>query len=195
MIPVKCSFRVKELLALDISALRFPGEQAVVAEQMSQANDTGILFEARHVRKDGSVIAVEVSSRGATMKGERILLSIIRDIIELKQAEDMIHMENLGYKILTAQSGRKAIELFREHVKDIKLVILDMIMPEMNGRETLVKLMEIDSKVRVLLSSGYSINGEAAGILNIGCKGSIQKPFRVEKLSRKIRDVIDCGDL
>jgi len=103
-------------------------------------------------------------------------------------------LKELGYKILTAQSGLKAIELYRERHGEIKLVILDMIMPEMNGRETLLNLMEIDNKVRVLLSSGYSINGEAAEILDMGCKGFIQKPFRIEEFSRKIRDVLDSGD-
>ena len=83
-------YTLDELLSLNISALRFPEEQAIVASQMSQANDTGILFEARHMRKDGSVITVEVSSRGATMNGERILLSIIRDITERKRAEEAL---------------------------------------------------------------------------------------------------------
>jgi CheY-like chemotaxis protein len=101
-------------------------------------------------------------------------------------------LENLGYKILTAQSGEKAIELYMKHSKDIKLVILDMIMPGMNGKETLIKLMEIDKRVRILLSSGYSINGESSEILDMGCKGFIQKPFRGEELSRKIRTVLAC---
>ena len=100
-------------------------------------------------------------------------------------------LEALGYKVLTAQSGKKAIELYRKHSKDIKLIILDMIMPEMNGKETVVKLMEMDKNVRVLLASGYSIDGEAKTILELGCKGFIQKPFRAEELSRKIRDVLD----
>ena len=64
-------------------------------------------------------------------------------------------------------------------------------MPEMNGKETLIKLMEIDKNVSVLLSSGYSINGEAQTILDLGCKGFIQKPFRPEELSQKIREVLD----
>jgi len=100
----------------------------------------------------------------------------------------------LGYKILTAQSGKKAIELYRERHEEIQLVILDMIMPEMNGKETLVNLMEIDKNVRVLLSSGYNINGEAGEILDMGCKGFIQKPFRLDELSRKIRNMLDSGD-
>ena len=71
------------------------------------------------------------------------------------------------------------------------MIILDMIMPEMNGRETLEKLIEIDSNVSVLLSSGYSMNGEAKSILELGCRGFIQKPFRIRELSQKIRDVLD----
>ena len=89
-------------------------------------------------------------------------------------------LEKLGYKIMTAQSGQETIEIFKGHQGKIQLVILDMIMPEMNGRETLTKLIEIDKNVCVLLSSGYSINGEAKTILDLGCKGFIQKPFRVE---------------
>jgi two-component system, cell cycle sensor histidine kinase and response regulator CckA len=126
------------------------------------------------------------------LTGKETILVVDDEQVNVELMRELL--EKLGYKILTAQSGKKAIELYREHFKDIKLVILDMIMPKMNGRETLGKLMEIDNKVRVLLSSGYSLNGEAAMILNLGCKGFIQKPFRVEELARKIRDVIDYGD-
>ena len=94
------------------------------------------------------------------LTGEETILVVDDEQVNVELMKELL--EKLGYKILTAQSGKKAIELYRKHFKDIKLVILDMIMPEMNGRETLVKLMEIDNKVRVLLSSGYSINGEAA---------------------------------
>jgi two-component system cell cycle sensor histidine kinase/response regulator CckA len=66
-------------------------------------------------------------------------------------------------------------------------------MPGMNGKETLEKLMKIDPNVCVLLSSGYSMNGEAKGILDLGCKGFLQKPFQVDELSRKIRTVLDSA--
>ena len=67
-------------------------------------------------------------------------------------------------------------------------------MPDMNGKETLIKLREIDNNVRVLLSSGYNIDGEATEVMDMGCKGFIQKPFLPEEISRKIRDVLDRGD-
>jgi len=126
------------------------------------------------------------------LTGDETILVVDDEQVNVELMKKLL--EKLGYKALTAQSGKKAIELYREHCKDIKLVILDMIMPKMNGRETLGKLMEIDNKVRVLLSSGYSINGEAARLLSIGCKGFIQKPFRIEELSQKIRNVMDCRD-
>jgi len=126
------------------------------------------------------------------LTGDETILVVDDEQVNVELMKKLL--EKLGYKVLTAQTGKKAIELYREHCNDIKLVILDMIMPKMNGRETLGKLMEIDKKVRVLLSSGYGINGEAARLLSIGCKGFIQKPFRIEELSQKIRDVMDCRD-
>ena len=66
-----------------------------------------------------------------------------------------------------------------------------MIMPEMSGSKTYDKLKEIDSGVKVLLSSGYSLNGQARDILSHGCNGFIQKPLNIQNLSRKIREVLE----
>lgn len=123
------------------------------------------------------------------LTGDETILVVDDEKVNVELMKELL--EKLGYKILTTQSGKKALTLYRKHSKDIKLVILDMIMPEMNGKETFIKLMEIDKDVCVLLSSGYSINGEAKTILDLGCKGFIQKPFRPEELSKKIRDVLN----
>ena len=66
-----------------------------------------------------------------------------------------------------------------------------MIMPGMSGGEVFDRLKEINGNVRVLLSSGYSIDGEASKILGRGCNGFIQKPFRINLLAQKIREVLD----
>ena len=71
------------------------------------------------------------------------------------------------------------------------LVILDMIMPDMGGSEAYDRLKEINPDVKVLLSSGYSIDGQATEIMDRGCDGFIQKPFNMKQLSRKIRGVLD----
>jgi PAS domain S-box-containing protein len=102
-------------------------------------------------------------------------------------------LERLGYRVVTARSGKEAIELYRANKNKINIVILDVIMPDMGGGETYDRLKKINPDIKVLLSSGYSINGQASEIMNRGCNGFIQKPFNVQQLSRKIRDILSKG--
>ena len=87
----------EELLSLTVKELRTPETSELTAEQMAEADAKGILFETVHCRKDGGTFPVEVSSQGATIGGTRILMSVIRDITERKQAEKLIqrHVEEL----------------------------------------------------------------------------------------------------
>ncbi len=71
------------------------------------------------------------------------------------------------------------------------MVLLDMVMPEMGGGETYDRLKKINPDMKALLSSGYSIDGEAKEILNRGCDGFIQKPFSMKELSQGIREILD----
>ena len=132
-----------------------------------------------------------------------------RETVLLVDDEDMIIevgeqlLEELGYKVLSARSGSEAIEIVSKahrakgeekegqerYAPD--LVILDMIMPDMGGGDTFDRLKEIDPDIKVLLSSGYSINGQATEILDRGCDGFIQKPFNINQLSRKAREILD----
>ena len=99
-------------------------------------------------------------------------------------------LNELGYKVLIARSGLEAIEIYRQKNQDIDLVIMDMIMPGMGGGEAYDRLKDINSDIKVLLSSGYSINGQATKILRRGCDGFIQKPFNMKQLSEKIHHII-----
>jgi len=74
------------------------------------------------------------------------------------------------------------------------MVILDMIMPGQSGGETFDSLRALNPSVLVLLSSGYSVEGQAQQILDRGCNGFLQKPFRLEQLSRKIREILNGND-
>ncbi len=107
----------------------------------------------------------------------------------LDVGEKMLKM--LGYKVLIAGGGKEAIEIFKSKWDHIDLVILDLIMPHQSGEETFDLLLEIDPKVKVLLSSGYSLNGQAVKIMKKGCKGFIQKPFSIKELSLKLREILD----
>ena len=122
------------------------------------------------------------------LKGSETLLLIDDEDIIIDIGGQIL--ERLGYRVLMARSGKEAIEIYRANKNKINMVILDMIMPDMGGGETYDMLKKINPEIKVLLSSGYSINGQASEIMNRGCNGFIPKPFNVEQLSRKIREIL-----
>jgi DNA-binding NtrC family response regulator len=100
-------------------------------------------------------------------------------------------LEKLGFSVLTAHNGREALDVYMDNQEKIDLVILDMIMPDMGAADTYDKLQAIDPAVKVLLSSGYGADQQTGELLNRGCKGFIQKPFNMQILTDKIRDILD----
>ncbi len=100
-------------------------------------------------------------------------------------------LESFGYRVYLANNGIKACKIYEENKDEIELVLLDIIMPEMGGRETYSQLKKIDSDVRVVLVSGYSINEQVREILNEGAMDFIQKPFDAKKFSSIVRQVLD----
>jgi CheY-like chemotaxis protein len=123
------------------------------------------------------------------MKGSERVLLVDDEQMVLDVGGPML--ENLGYEDTVVRGGQAAIDYYQERRDQIDIVILDMIMPDINGGETYDRLKRIDPKIKVLLSSGYSINGQAQDILNRGCNGFIQKPFNLKDLSQKVRDILD----
>ncbi|HTL51347.1 MAG TPA: ATP-binding protein, partial [Planctomycetota bacterium] len=91
-----------------------------------------------------------------------------------------------GYLVLDFASGAEAVEYYRRFARDVDLVILDMVMPKMGGRETFAALKAINSNVKVLLASGYSLDGEAQSILNEGVLAFVQKPFSQSDLLQAV---------
>ena len=99
-------------------------------------------------------------------------------------------LNKMGYQVLSAGNGLEGAKIYEENIHGIDLVILDMIMPTANGKETYDKLKEIDPEVKVILSSGYSLNDQAAEILDCGCNDFIQKPFNMASLSQKVGNIL-----
>jgi len=99
-------------------------------------------------------------------------------------------LERLGYRVIVAQTGDEALALYEKRRAEIDLVILDMIMPGMGGGTVFDRIRAIDPQAAVLLSSGYSLNGQALEIMKRGCRGFIQKPFSIEQLKQKISEIL-----
>jgi CheY-like chemotaxis protein len=122
------------------------------------------------------------------LRGSGVILLVDDEEMILKIGKDLI--EKVGYQVITASNGKKALEIYQRDQKKIDMVILEMIMPEMSGGETYSLLKEINPSIKTLLSSGYSINGKAQAILNDGYSGFIQKPFNLTDLSHKIGKIM-----
>jgi two-component system cell cycle sensor histidine kinase/response regulator CckA len=123
------------------------------------------------------------------LKGEEVILVVDDEETILSICNDLL--TSLGYTVLLAKSGEEAMETYREKKGEIDLVILDMIMPGTGGDETFDALLGMDPGVRVILSSGYSLDGQALAIMKKGCRAFLQKPFAIEELSQKIREALN----
>jgi len=110
---------------------------------------------------------------------EKMILDVGRELLE-----------ELGYTVLPAGSGQEAIDIFQKDRDKIDMIIMDMIMPEMSGSETFDRLKKISPDVKILLSSGYSVDGQATDILRRGCDGFIQKPFNMNQLAERIQKIM-----
>ena len=124
-------------------------------------------------------------------KGNETILLVDDEDITVEVGEEIL--VELGYKVITARNGLEALAAYKDHADKIDMVILDMIMPDMGGGKTYDELKKIHPDIKVLLSSGYSISGEASEILARGCNDFIQKPFNMKQLSEKMRGILDVA--
>jgi CheY-like chemotaxis protein len=116
--------------------------------------------------------------------GGGLVLLVDDETIIIDIGQQMI--ERLGYKVLTAGNGEEALRIYAEHGEKIDVVILDLIMPGMSGDETFDRLINAYPEIRIILSSGYSINGKISGMLARGAVGFIQKPFSMTELAQSL---------
>ncbi len=111
---------------------------------------------------------------------------LLVDDEELVRTSGRRLLEKLGYKVLLAENGQVALSTYEAHQQEIVLVILDLIMPVMNGVETCEGLKARDSQVRVLLSSGYSRQKITDQLFSLGASGFLQKPYTLKRLSEEV---------
>ena len=131
--------------------------------------------------------AVRTADQFAKGTGTVLLVDDEETVLEVSKGL----LEAMGYQVLMAKDGKEAIEVYEKSRDDIDVVLLDMVMPKVGGGEAYDRMRQINPHVKVLLSSGFSIDGEASAILDRGCNGFIQKPFTVKELSEKIKKILE----
>jgi nitrogen-specific signal transduction histidine kinase/ActR/RegA family two-component response regulator len=121
-------------------------------------------------------------------KGTETILLIDDENMVINVCRSML--KELGYEVLVARGGKSAIEIYAGNKEKISLVILDIIMPDMDGEKVYDRIKEVNPEVKVLLSSGYSMDNKVSAIMAKGCDGFIQKPYKIKELASAVRKIV-----
>ncbi|HKI50005.1 MAG TPA: PAS domain S-box protein, partial [Desulfobacteria bacterium] len=158
---------------------------------VSSEKGKGTKFTIHLPASESKVVDSKPGSIEGLRAGKKTLLLVDDEQIILETAEALL--KKLGYEVFTASGGREAVRLYEERKDRIDAVILDMTMPSMSGGDTFDRLKEIDPGVKVILASGYSLDGHAEEIMDRGCDAFIQKPFKIKELSGKLEEILTHG--
>jgi CheY-like chemotaxis protein len=141
---------------------------------------------------ESAAFPAEPALQGILIDGQETLLLVDDDVPVLRTTKE--HLKELGYTLHTAKNGPEALGIYQDRWKEIDLVILDPVMPGMDGATVFDALKEINPKVKCLLSTGHSLDGLAGDAMKRGFAGYIQKPFDLFEISQRIRDVLETDD-
>jgi PAS domain S-box-containing protein len=130
----------------------------------------------------------DAKEQGSMTKGKGTILLVDDEQMILDVGQAML--KRLGYQVITAKGGEEAVARIQSSAELFDLVILDMIMPSIDGGKVFDHIQKVRPELVVLLSSGYTSDGQAAALMERGCKGFIQKPFTINELSRQIEQVL-----
>jgi PAS domain S-box-containing protein len=145
------------------------------------------IYLPRHVGHEAAAPRTQAPIETAPGGHETVLLA---DDEQVLRSLGRAILERYGYRVLVAEDGLQAVEMYKQHAGQIDLVILDQTMPRLSGRDAALRLRDIDPMLRVVLASGYSedhaAESESAGVL-----GFISKPYRPEELAAAVRAALD----
>ena len=171
-------------LASAYGIIKNHGGVITVQSELGQGTSFHIYLPA-----SGKDVSVFEKDPHQLIQGSEAIMVVDDEPLILEIAVEML--ETLGYRVVPAGGGQAALDLFQNLHGELDLVILDMIMPGMSGEQTYERLKAIDPSVKVMLSSGYSMSGQAERIIRKGCRDFLQKPFNLGELSRKVRAALD----
>ena len=100
-------------------------------------------------------------------------------------------LRGAGYTILTAADGAEGINVLREHLADVRLVILDVVMPRIGGRATYEQMIEFTPEMRFIFISGYTMTAQDTDFVQHGGRHFLAKPFNSGQLLREVRAALD----
>ena len=129
------------------------------------------------------------NSNFGTSKGHETILLVDDEPSLLETGQELLSF--LGYNVLTASSGENALVTIKREGGRIGIVIMDLMMPGMGGEKCLVEILKIFPSMKVMIASGNTTSVKTEDILNAGAMAFIQKPYYIEDMSKKIREILD----
>jgi sensor domain CHASE-containing protein/nitrogen-specific signal transduction histidine kinase/CheY-like chemotaxis protein len=159
----------------------------------------GGYIDVESVKEQGTTFSVYLPASGKRVQkvvktaeevigGTETVLLVDDEAVILEVGRDLLVA--MGYRVLVARDGKEGVAVYKKNRDEIDIVILDIVMPHMGGGKAYDLLREINPDIKVLLASGFPIDGEATEILKRGCDGFIQKPFTIKELSQAIREIL-----
>ncbi len=149
----------------------------------------GTSFEIFFPKINEKIVSGRNKSSGVAMKGEETILVVEDEDSILSFLKSLL--KRLGYKVFTARTPKEAIKIYKEQSALIHLVLSDVVMPEMTGKELLLELKKIQPDLQVLFMSGYSFNVITHQEVLDEDVNFLQKPFSNKILAKKIREILD----
>ena len=156
--------------------------------EVSSSPQTGTVFSLYFPITDQPVTVPKSSFSISEKKGSATILLVDDDELVLDMGQEML--SGLGYEVMTSRDGIQAVDFYRKNWGNIDLVVLDMIMPGMGGKDVYRLLLEINPLVSVILSSGFSLTGEVQQLLDERVKAFVGKPFESIVISQVIGDAL-----
>ena len=159
--------------------------------EVSSVRGQGTVFEISFpVTETDPVTAITSADAAPTARGHETIM-IVDDEADLRSLV-RITLGERGYTVIEAADGIEAVELFQASSTPIDLVLIDLIMPRLGGRETYVKMRELDPRIKALFATGYGIDDKTEDLLATGALGIIRKPYEVESVEKEIRRILDA---
>ncbi|MFI5403221.1 MAG: PAS domain S-box protein, partial [Planctomycetota bacterium] len=168
-------------LSMTYGIVKNHGGSIGVYSEVARGTTFNVYLPCDQEGASGAVLAAEASE---VVRGTGRILVV--DDEEVVRGAAAAMLRHLGYDVVALSDGEEAALYYRHFGERIDLVLLDMVMPKMGGRECLKALKEIDPKVKVVLSTGFGLNEAAQTILDEGAIGFAQKPYRAADVSQVI---------
>ena len=178
-------------LAVSYSIIRAHGGWINFYTEEGKGTAFTIYLPAYGPGPDTVVKSRDISQKQALPRGKECILLVDDEEVIRDLGKSILH--GLGYEVITAANGEEALRIYIKRHDEIALVIMDRVMPKIDGIESYKLLKEVNPRVRVIISSGYAAD-EALNLKELGVMGFLDKPYRMAEMANMVRRSIDGGE-